>query len=97
MYPRSYRASDNASIFSSTFGKPALGRTYAYLIDTSIFLSNIPKAKEDAVAAFGGSGREAERWESVGIVEVLRDRYGNREGEWGAFEISAGVELKSYV
>ena len=97
MYPRSYRPSDNASIFTSTSGKPALGRTYAYLIDTSVFLSSIPKAREDAATAFGGSGREGEKWESVGIVEVLRDRYSDREGEWGAFEINAGVELKGYI
>lgn len=96
MYSNSHRPSDNASVFSSTNGKPALGRTYAYLIDTSIFLSSIPKTREDAEVAYGGSGDSAGRWRSVGILEVLKDRYGNREGEWAAFEMEPGGELVGY-
>lgn len=26
----------------------------------------------------------------VGVLEVLADRYGRREGRWGSFEIGAG-------
>lgn len=96
IYGNSHRPSENASIFSSTNGKPALGRTYAYLIDTSIFLSSIPKTREDAEVAYAGSGDSAGRWKSVGILEVLKDRYGNREGEWAAFEMEPGGELVGY-
>jgi len=42
------------------------------------------------VAFGGGTGR----FISAGILEVLKDRYGDREGEWGAFEITEGVELQ---
>ena len=85
---------DNASIFSSVPGKPALGKTYAHLIDTSIFLSKIPKTKTDAEVASGSSGGDVDRWESIGIFEVLRDRHGVREGLWVTFEIGGGgVEI----
>lgn len=90
-YPR--RPEENASIFSSTQGKPALGKTFAYLIDTSIYLSTVPKTKEDAEVAFGGGGGDG-AWEKVGVLEVLRDRNGGREGRWGAFEIVDGIELR---
>lgn len=96
VYGNSFRPSENASIFSSTNGKPALGRTYAYLIDTSVFLSSIPKTKEDAEMAYGSFGDAVGRWKSVGILEVLSDRYGDREGQWGAFEMEAGGELVGY-
>ena len=96
LYGNSFRQSDNASIFSSTNGKPALGRNYTYLIDTSVFLSSIPKTREDAEIAYGSSGDAAGRWNHVGILEVLKDRYGVREGEWGAFEMEPGGELVGY-
>ncbi|MCJ1244164.1 hypothetical protein MMC30_001362 [Trapelia coarctata] len=95
-YGNSFRPSDNASIFSSTNGRPALGRTYAFLIDTSVFLSSIPKTREDAEMAYGSSGDAAGRWKGVGILEVLKDRYGDREGGWGAFEMEPGGELVGY-
>ena len=88
---RAYHPSDNVSIFASTSGKPALGRTYAYLIDTSIFLSTMPKTQDDAEMAFGG---RPGKFINAGILEVLKDRFRGREGEWGAFEILDGVELR---
>lgn len=53
----------------------------------------MPKRKEDAEAAFGGGGGDG-GWEKVGVMEVLRDRNGGREGRWGAFEIVDGIELR---
>ena len=96
VYTNSHRPLDNASIFTSTNGKPALGRTYAYLVDTSVFLSSVPKTREDAEIAYGGSRDLAGMWKSVGILEVLNDRYGDREGEWGAFDMGPGGELLGY-
>jgi len=83
---------DNVSIFSSTLGKPALGKTYGYLIDTSIFLSKVPRNREDAEIAFteGSAGS----WRSVHVLEVLKDRNDAREGRWTAFDIVAGTVLK---
>ena len=93
LHRRVFHPSDNVSIFASISGKPALGRTYTYLIDTSIFLSTIPKTQDDVEIAFGG---RPGKFFNVGILEVLKDRYGEREGEWGAFEIVDGVELRGF-
>lgn len=83
---------EDVSIFSSTMGKPALGKTFTYLVDTSIFLSTVPKTSDDAAIAFGDGG-EAPLYQKALIVEVLKDRCGTREGRWAAFEIAAGVQI----
>ena len=93
-YPR--HGEDGVSVFATTKGKPALGKTYAYLVDTSIFLSQVPKTREDAEVAHGQGRRDKGRWSTVGIFEVLKDCRGTREGEWGAFDIEKGLELRAY-
>ena len=85
---------ENASIFNSTVGKPALGKSFAYLIDTSIFLSILPKSRGDAELAYGGRIDDM-HWDTVCVLEVLKDKHGTREGRWAAFEVAAEVELKS--
>ncbi len=85
---------DDASIFASTAGKPALGKKYAHLINTSILLSSIPKTKADAEIAYGRDGHRG-GWETVGVLEVIKDRYGAREGRWATFGILADTELCS--
>lgn len=91
MYPR--RAQNNASIFEATMGKPALGKAFTNLIDTSIFLSSIPKMRLEAEIAYGGGNSIG--WKNVGVLEVLKDRFGAQEGRWAAFEITAEVLLIS--
>ena len=81
---------DNASIFASTMGKPALGRNFTHLIDTSIFLSVVPKTSRDATLAIG-QGRDD--FEKAVVVEVLTDRNGSREGRWASFEVVSGIKL----
>ena len=83
---------EDVSIFSSTMGKPALGKTFTFLIDTSVFLSTVPKTSEDAFIAFGG-GEQTQSYQKALILEVLKDQCGAREGRWAAFEIAAEVEL----
>ncbi len=83
---------EDVSIFSSTMGKPALGKTFTYLIDTSIFLSTVPKTSDDATIAFGG-GEKATLYQKAHILEILKDRCGTREGRWAAFEIAAEVKI----
>lgn len=56
----------------------------------------MPKRKEDAEVAFGGVGGEG-GWEKVGVMEVLRDRNGGREGRWGPFEIVDGIQLRGLL
>lgn len=82
---------DNASLFASTLGRPALGKTFSYLIDTSIFLSSVPKLKDDAMVAFGQTGER--RWRHAQVIEILKDRFSGREGQWLGFEIADGVKL----
>ena len=83
---------EDVSIFSSTMGKPALGKSFTFLIDTSVFLSTVPKTSDDANIAFGGGG-EAPSYQKALILEVLKDRCGAREGRWAAFEIAAEVKI----
>lgn len=91
-HPR--RLDDHISIFASTLGKPALGKHFANLIDTSIFLSTVPKGREDADTAYG-DGQRPRRFDEVGVIEVVKDRKGTREGRWRAFVIERGFELQS--
>jgi hypothetical protein len=91
-YPR--KPEDDASIFTSTTGKPALGKTFPHLIGTSILLSTLPKTRADAEVAYGRDG-DSSGFESVGVVEVIRDRNGLLEGRWATFEVLADVELGS--
>ena len=91
IYPR--RSEDNASIFASVLGKPALGKIYKHHIDTSVFLSSIPKTREDAEIAYGGVS--SIKCETVGVLEVLSDRYGDREGQWANFKIVDEAEMRN--
>ena len=50
-----------------------------------MFLSRVPKGREDAEKEYAGGGGGVK----VGVLEVLTDRYGRREGRWGSFEIGA--------
>ncbi|KAL8801495.1 MAG: hypothetical protein Q9182_004398 [Xanthomendoza sp. 2 TL-2023] len=86
------KTDDQASIFASVFGKPALGKHFSFLIDTSVFVSVLPRSKDDAEIAYS-DGHQAREYEKVGIFEVLKDRHGIREGRWGVFRIREGVEL----
>lgn len=87
------KTGNNASIFASVLGKPALGRIYKHHIDTSVFLSFIPETQEDAEIAYGGA--HAAKWKKVSVCEVLSDRYGGREGQWACFEIVDEVRVKN--
>lgn len=84
---------DHVSIFGSTLGKPALGKHFSFLIDTSIFLSTLPRSKDDADIAYSDD-HEVQNHKRVGVIEVLKDRNGSREGRWSVFMIMAGVELQ---
>ena len=86
------RPEDNVSMFSSTPGKPALGKTFTYLIDTSIFMSTIPKTASDAAIAYGNRG-DASSFKKAIVLEVLKDRCGSREGRWATFEILDEVKI----
>ncbi|KAL9628962.1 MAG: hypothetical protein Q9204_005551 [Flavoplaca sp. TL-2023a] len=88
------KSDDQVSVFNSTLGKPALGKLFSYLIDTSIFLTILPRSKEDAESAYGVDRVDSD-FTRVGVIEVLKDRKGSREGRWSSFVIAAGIELRS--
>ena len=91
-----YSIPEQVSIFTSVYGKPALGKTFAHLIDTSLLISKIPASKADAERATNEkSDRQKGSWRSLLVMEVLYDRHGGREGRWGAFDIKDGLELVS--
>lgn len=84
------RPEEHVSIFSSTLGKPALGKTFTHLIDTSVFLSAVPKTSEDATVACADGGGS---FQKAFVLEVLKDKHGSREGRWAAFEIAEGIKI----
>nr|OQO10338.1 hypothetical protein B0A51_18089 [Rachicladosporium sp. CCFEE 5018] len=51
-YPNA-TATDCPSIFASCLLRPALGRSFAYLVDTHMLLHRLPLTSEDAKAAYG--------------------------------------------
>ena len=85
------RPEEHVSIFSSTVGKPALGKNFACLIDTSILISFVPQTSEDATIAFENNPDAP--FTKACVLEVLKDRCGTREGRWAAFQIATGVKL----
>jgi len=76
------RPEENVSIFASIIGKPALGKTFAHLVDTSILLSTIPQPRRDA------------DYSSAGVLEVLTDRNGFQAEHWAVFHITGGTSIK---
>lgn len=77
---------NNVSIFQGVTGKPALGRAYAYTLDTSLFLSRGPTGDESRAR----SGR-VEDDEHLVCLEVLYDRNGGREGRWAALKVDVSM------
>ena len=91
-----YALPEQVSIFTSVLGKPALGKTFAHLVDTSLLISKIPARKEDARLAMNEEkNRQKVAWKSVLVLEVLYDRHGSREGQWSAFDVVNGLDLVS--
>ena len=81
------------SIFASIIGKPALGKTFAHLVDTSILLSTIPETRNDAERAYGTDRSDAD-YSSAGVLEVLKDRNGSQAEHWAVFHIKDGTNIK---
>lgn len=88
-------AEDRPSIFSSCTLRPALGRTFAYLVDVHLLLHRVPLEAEDAKAVYGtqGPGRVAGQRKVVSVLEVLTDRHSDRVGHLVAFHPDAEGKL----
>ncbi|TKA75294.1 hypothetical protein B0A55_07604 [Friedmanniomyces simplex] len=91
------KSEEPPSIFSSCALHPALGRTFAYLLDVHLLVHAVPKTAGDARRVYDGgkleSGKDERRAEVVEVVEVLLDRGGGRVGKWTGFVVDADGEL----
>ena len=79
--------------------KPALGKTFPYLIDLHLFVSSLAgvRSGSKSIEALRRMSRDKsvpiEKRQHMGVIEVLSDRYGSRAGRWTAFGIEDGVKL----
>ena len=83
---------EHASIFTSNGSlRPALGRTFAFLVDVSILLSRVEddgkRGADKGTWNSGGGGSSVVKsgngkWSENVVAEVLVDRYGGRVGRW---------------
>jgi len=69
------------SAFGDVSERPALGRTWPFLVDVGVMLSRHGHMNSKRQEAGRGGGE----W----IVEVLADRHGQRVGRWGVLEVEA--------
>ena len=89
----SVKDSHQYSIFSSNTVRPALGRSFPYYVDLHLLLSSLPKTAKDAQALYRSShllGR-TNKSETVNVLEVAADRYGDMFGRWASFSIAGEV------
>ncbi|KAK3112603.1 hypothetical protein LTR53_010953 [Teratosphaeriaceae sp. CCFEE 6253] len=86
---------DPPSIFASCALHPALGKTFAFLLDTHLLVHSVPKSPADARVVYGGKQDVGSRrgGEVVEVVEVLQDRSAGRVGMWAAFGIDAQGDI----
>lgn len=83
------KAEPSPSIFSSCALRPALGKTFTYLVDVHVLVHEVPRTAEGARAVYGGERQGREEVEMGRVFEVLQDRYGGRVGSWAAFSVDA--------
>lgn len=89
---------EGVSVFDGIKAQPALGKTLGYCVDVSLLVSKVPRSVSDARTAFAGSQvgtqerRKGVKW--VSVVEVLGDRYEDRVGRFGVFEVGADGMLR---
>jgi hypothetical protein len=82
------------SIFSSCTLRPALGKSFAYLLDMHLLLHRVPITAADAksvYAAHSAIPKSSERLASV--LEVLQDRHSDRVGHWCALKADTDGNL----
>ncbi|KAK1064287.1 hypothetical protein LTR33_012091 [Friedmanniomyces endolithicus] len=86
---------DTPSIFLSCALRPALGKTFAYMLDMHLLVHAIPKTAADARRVYGGKheGKGEQEAELVEVIEVLQDRHGGRVGKWTAFTLDTSSNL----
>ncbi|TKA74815.1 hypothetical protein B0A49_02606 [Cryomyces minteri] len=95
-------AGELPSVFAANTARPALGRSFPYLVDLHLFASaarsasSVPRRGDGTGGVREKGARDAsEAGEGcVSVVEVLADRCDGRVGRWGGFVVRDGVELR---
>ena len=65
---------------------PALSAQIGLFVDVQLMVSRIPKRRGDARLYYSDeSGTGRRKGEVVGVLEVVKDRFGTRTGAWGVF------------
>lgn len=84
------------SIFSSCTLRPALGKSFAYLLDTHLLLHRVALTAADAKTVYAAhSAIPKSSQKLVSVLEVLQDRHSDRVGHWSAFRTDADGNLAS--
>lgn len=82
------------SIFSSCTLRPALGKSFAYLLDTHLLLHRVPLTAADAKSVYAAhSAIPKSSQKLASVLEVLQDRHSDRVGHWSAFRTDADGNL----
>jgi hypothetical protein len=87
-------AEPTPSIFASCALRPALGKSFPYLLDVHLLLHRLPISASDAKAVYAAHGaipKQEHRLASV--LEVMHDRYSDRVGHWSAFRVDSEGNL----
>jgi hypothetical protein len=87
-------AEPTPSIFASCALRPALGKTFPYLLDLQLLLHKIPISARDAKAVYAAHGAIPKPENKLAsVLEVMHDRYSDRVGHWSAFRIDVEGNL----
>ncbi|KXT18893.1 hypothetical protein AC579_3521 [Pseudocercospora musae] len=77
---------ETLSMFQSCLMRSGLGDGIGHLVDTHFYLHKLPRKKPEI------SGKEAPP--KTHVLEMVQDRYGDRFGQWAAFEFDADGRMK---
>lgn len=82
------------SIFSPCALRPALGKSFAYLLDMHLLLHRVPLTAADAKSVYAAhSAIPKSNQKMASVLEVLQDRHSDRVGHWSAFKADADGNL----
>ncbi|KAM0720589.1 hypothetical protein Q7P37_004725 [Cladosporium fusiforme] len=97
-YQSSSTAEPTPSIFSSCSLRPALGKTFAHLLDLHLLLHRVPVTAADAKAFYASHSAVPKPSQMLAsVLEVIQDRHSNRVGHWSAFRPDADGGLAAVV
>jgi hypothetical protein len=87
-------AEPTPSIFASCAVRPALGKSFPYLLDVHLLLHRLPISASDAKAVYAAHGAIPKPENKLAsVLEVMHDRYSDRVGRWSAFRVDAEGNL----